>query len=394
MNIRLSPGDVVRLGLLGITGRRFRAALSALGIAIGIATMIVVTGIPAASQRALLDELTALGTNMLRAEPAPNQDPPVTLSTDAVARVTRIGPVTGAAAVANTHTIVRRSDRVAPTEGSGLTVLASTTNLLDQLNGSVRDGRFLDRSAFPTVVLGYVAAGRLGIDRLVPGQQAPQVYIGETWFTVTGILAPMPLAPDVERSVLVGWDAARRWLGFDGHPTVLYAKAREDAIDDVRAVLAPTLNPRLPGLVQVSRPSDALAAKRATESNFSALLLGLAGVALLVGGIGVANTMFISVLERRREIGLRRALGATRGHIRAQFLTEAVVLSALGGLAGTAIGVVVTLAYSAYQGWPLVIPGLAVLGGLAGAVVVGTAAGLHPSIRAARLTPTEALAAA
>ena len=248
--------------------------------------MIVVTGIPAASQRALLDELTALGTNMLRAGPAPDQDPPVSLPADAVARVERIGPVTGAAAVANTHRTVRRSDRVPPTEGSGLSVLAATTDLLGQLNGSVRDGRFLDTSTsrFPTVVLGYVAAGRLGVDRLVPGRQAPQVYIGETWFTVIGILAPMPLAPDVERSVLVGWDAARRWLGFDGRPTVVYAKAREDAIDDVRAVLAPTLYPQLPGLVQVSRPSDALAAKRATESNFSALLLGLAGVALLVGG--------------------------------------------------------------------------------------------------------------
>ena len=394
--VRLGPGDVLHLGLIGITGRKFRAALSALGIAIGIATMIVVTGIPAASQRALLDELTALGTNMLRAEPAPNQDPPVTLSPDAVSRVTRIGPVTGAAAVANTHAAVRRSDRVPVTDGSGLSVLAGTTNLLGQLNGSVRDGRFLDASTsrFPTVVLGYVAAGRLGIDRLVPGQQAPQVYIGETWFTVIGILQPMPLATDIERSVLVGWEAARQWLDFDGHPTVLYAKAREDAIDDVRAVLGPTLYPELPGLVQVSRPSDALAAKRATESNFSALLLGLAGVALLVGGIGVANTMFISVLERRREIGLRRALGATRGHIRAQFLTEAVALSVLGGLAGTAIGVLVTSGYALYQGWPVVIPLVSVLGGVAGAVVVGAAAGLHPSIRAARLTPNEALAAA
>jgi putative ABC transport system permease protein len=392
--VRLGLGDVLRLGLVGITARRFRAALSALGIAIGIATMIVVTGIPATSQRALLDELTALGTNMLRVEPAPG-DPPVVLSSDAVARVTRIGPVTGAAAVANTHTVVRRSDRVPLGDGSGLSVLASTTNLLSQLNSAVLSGRFLDASTsrFPTVVLGYVAAGRLGVDHLVPNQ-APQVYIGQTWFTVIGILRPMPLAADIERSVLVGWDAARSWLEFDGHPTVVYAKAREDAIEDVRAVLAPTLYPRLPGLVQVSRPSDALAAKRATENNFSALLLGLAGVALLVGGIGVANTMFISVLERRREIGLRRALGATRSHIRAQFLTEAVALSTLGGMAGTAIGVAVTTAYALYQDWQVVIPPLSVLAGVTGAIIVGAVAGLHPSIRASRLTPTEALASA
>jgi putative ABC transport system permease protein len=391
-SVRLGVGDIVRLGLLGITARRFRAALSALGIAIGIATMIVVTGIPATSQKALLDELTALGTNMLRAEPAPG-DPPAELAEDAVARVERIGPVTSAAAVANTHTVVRRTDRAPVGDGSGLSVLASTTNLLSQLNGALLSGRFLDASTsrFPTVVLGYVAAGRLGVDRLNPGH-LPQVYIGQTWFTVIGILRPMPLATDIERSVLVGWDAARTWLDFDGHPTVVYAKARENAIEDVRAVLAPTLYPKLPGLVQVSRPSDALAAKRATENNFSALLLGLAGVALLVGGIGVANTMFISVLERRREIGLRRALGATRSHIRAQFLTEAVVLSFLGGLAGTAIGILATTAYALYEDWTPVVPPVSALGGIAGAIVVGAIAGLHPSIRASHLTPTEALA--
>jgi putative ABC transport system permease protein len=390
--VRLAFPDVVRLGLLGITARRFRAALSALGIAIGIATMIVVTGIPATSQKALLDELTALGTNMLRAEPAPG-DPPVELSPDAVARVARIGPVTGAAAVANTHQVVRRSDRAPVGDGSGLSVLASTPNLLSQINGAVGAGRFLDASTsrFPTVVLGYVAAGRLGVDRLTAGH-LPQVYIGQTWFTVIGILQPMPLAADIERSVLVGWEAARTWLAFNGHPTVIYAKARENAIEDVRAVLAPTLYPELPGLVQVSRPSEALAAKRATENNFSALLLGLAGVALLVGGIGVANTMFISVLERRREIGLRRALGATRGHIRAQFLTEAVALSFLGGLAGTALGTIATTVYALYQNWTPVIPAVSVGGGIAGAVLVGAIAGLHPSVRASRLTPTEALA--
>lgn len=389
--VRLGFADVLRLGLLGITARRFRAALSALGIAIGIATMIVVTGIPATSQKALLDELTALGTNMLRAEPAPG-DPPVELSSDAVSRVERIGPVTGAAAVANTHQVVRRSDRAPVGDGSGLSVLASTPNLLSQINGAVGAGRFLDASTsrFPTVVLGYVAAGRLGVDRLVVGH-LPQVYIGQTWFTVIGILQPMPLAADIERSVLVGWEAARTWLAFNGHPTVVYAKARENAIEDVRAVLAPTLYPELPGLVQVSRPSDALAAKRATENNFSALLLGLAGVALLVGGIGVANTMFISVLERRREIGLRRALGATRGHIRSQFLTEAVALSFLGGIAGTILGVIATTVYALYQDWSPVIPPVSVAGGIAGAVLVGAIAGLHPSVRASHLTPTEAL---
>lgn len=387
----MTPADVLGVGLLGIRTRPLRAALSALGISLGIATLILVTGIPASSQAALLDRLTALGTNMLRAEPQPNQTPPVVLPESAVGSVRRIGPVTTAAAVANTHAVVRRSDRIDPQDGSGLAVLAASPDLLPALNGTVQSGRF-DASDLPVVALGYVAAARLGIPRVVPGQPPPVVLIGTTWYTVTGVLAPMPLAPDVERAVLVGWGSAKRFLGFDGHPTVVYVKAREDAIADVRAVLPATLNPSLPGLVQVSRPSDALAAKQATQTAFSALFLGLAGVALLVGGVGVANTMFVSVLERRREIGLRRALGATRGNIRDQFLTEAVALSGLGGCAGTVLGVLVTWGYTTYQGWPPVIPLPAVAGGVFGALVVGVLAGLHPSLRAARMPPTQALA--
>ncbi|BCB75199.1 ABC transporter permease [Phytohabitans flavus] len=393
--VRLAPADVLRLGLLGLTSRRMRAALSALGIAIGIATMIIVTGIPASSQRALIDQLSALGTNLLRAQPVPDQDPPVLLPAESVAMAGRIGPVTNASAVANTHAVVRRSDLVDRHDSSGLSVLATRGDLLDAVNGHIGAGRFLGPGTeeFPTVVLGYVAASRLGVTTLPPGQPAPQVIIDDHWFTVIGILDPMPLAPDLERSVLVGWDAARGVLGFDGHPTVIYVRANEDALEDVRAVLPATLNPQLPGLVQVSRPSDALAAKRATEDTFSALFLGLAGVALLVGGIGVANTMFISVLERRKEIGLRRALGANRGQIRAQFLTESVLLSALGGAAGTVLGMLVTIGYATYQHWPPVIPTTSVAGGVAGAILVGAVAGVYPSVRAARLTPTEALAA-
>jgi len=394
--VRLGLGDILRLGFLGISTRALRAVLSALGISLGIATMIVVTGIPASSQAALLDQLTALGTNILRADPVAQQNHPVTLPTDARGMAARIGPVTEASVVANTHSTVRRSDLVDPLDGSGLTVLATSPGLLSTINGRVASGHFFTvaEARFPTVVLGSVAAARLGVDRLAAGGPAPQVYLGDTWFTVVGILAPMPLAQDIERSVLVGWDAAKTTLGFDGSPTVVYVKAREDAIEDVRAILPAALNPAAPGLVQVSQPSQALAAKRATEGTFSGLFLGLAGVALLVGGVGIANTMFVSVLERRGEIGLRRALGASRGQIRGQFLTEAVALSGLGGAAGTVLGILCTVGYATYQGWPPVIPGGAVALGIGGALVVGVLAGLNPSIRAARLTPTAALASA
>jgi len=392
--VRLGPLDVLHLGLLGLRTRKVRAALSALGIAIGIATMIIVTGIPASSRQALADQLSALGTNMLRVQPVSQGDKPTPLPPESVDMVGRIGPVTRVSAVANTHAVVRRSDLIDPNDGSGLTVLASRSDLLPAVNGRIGSGRFLTAATerFPTAVLGSEAAARLGYDRLRPGTPAPQVTIGNRRFTVIGILRPTPLTPDLDQSVLVGWEAAGDLLGFDGHPTVIYLQSQERAVEDVRAVLPATVNPELPGLVQVSRPSDALAAKRATEATFGALFLGLAAVSLLVGGIGVANTMVISVLERRREIGLRRALGASRGQIRVQFLTESIALSALGGAAGTAIGVAATVGYATLQAWPPVIPAWAVGGGIGGAVLVGIVAGVYPAIRASRLTPTEALA--
>jgi len=391
--VRLSPLDLAGLGLVGIRTRPMRAMLSALGISISIATIVIVTGIPASSQRALSEELTALGTNVLQASPVPNDNDPVLLPPESVAMVARIGPVTIASAVANTHAAIARSDRIGEDDYSGLTVLAGKTNLLQAINGKLQSGRFLDAvsARFPTVVLGSVAASRLGFAALDPQQPAPQVYIGQDWFTVIGILQSAPLSPDLDRAVLVGWPAAQKILRFDGHPTVIYLKAQEAQLDAVRGVLAATIYPEFPGMVQVSRPSEALAAKRATETTFSALIFGLAGVALLVGGIGVANTMVISVLERRREIGLRRALGANRGQIRGQFLTESVVLSGLGGVAGALLGVLGILGYSRYEGWPQVIPLTAVVGGLGSALLVGVIAGVYPSIRAARLTPTEAL---
>jgi putative ABC transport system permease protein len=390
---RVAPGDLIGLGLLGVRTRKARAALSALGIAIGIATLVVVTGIPASSRQALERQLAALGTNRLQAAPVPDRDPPAVLPAQSVAMVARIAPVTVASAVADFGQTVTRSDRTGAGDFNALAVLAAKNNLLQAINGRVRAGRFLDAAVerFPTVVLGSVAAERLGFAGLVAGRPAPQVYIGGHWFTVIGILDPVPLSPDIDRSVLIGWDAAGRWLRFGGHPTRIYLQTTDDQVEAVRGVLAATVDPEHPGDVLVSRPSDALGAKRAVERTFGALFLGLAGIALLVGGIGVANTMYISVLERRREIGLRRALGANRGQVRVQFLTESIVLSVLGGTAGVLGGVLATAAYCAWQDWPLVVPGRSTAGGLTGALAIGVLAGVYPAIRAARLHPTEAL---
>jgi putative ABC transport system permease protein len=369
--------------------RPLRAILSALGIGIGIAAMVAVVSIPASSQQALREQLATLGTNLLTAAPGQTiMGEEASLPMSAEPMVARIGPVTDVSATGRVDTTVRRTDWVDEDDTSGIAVLAARADLLRVLRGSLHRGEFLGQVTenFPTVVLGSVAATRLGVSAV-----GGQVWLGGRWFTVVGILNAMPLAPEIERSALIGWPAAEA-LGFDGHPTTVYARADEAHLDDVRGVLGATINPEAPMEVQVSRPSDAIAAKRLTETSYNALFLGLGGVALLVGGVGVANTMVISVLERRREIGLRRALGASRRQVRGQFLAESVLLSLLGGIVGVLVGVGVTAGYALSREWPAVFPAVALLGGVGVAAVVGALAGAYPAMRAARLSPTEALA--
>ncbi|SDG21626.1 putative ABC transport system permease protein [Lentzea fradiae] len=392
--VRLRPLDLLRLGAGGLRTRPLRAFLSALGIAVGIATMVVVVGIPASGRLALDRELSALGVNLLLAQAKFDERtqrlPPVPEEADAM--VARIGPVTAAAAVANTSASIRRTDAVPPERGSGITVLAARPGLMPVIGAGVASGEFLTEtsSALPVVVLGDKAATLLGITDV--SRQRPVVWINDRWFTVTGVLAPAPLAPEVERAALVGWQAAKTWLGFTGHPTTVYVRAAESQVEQVRKVLAATVFAERPSSVVVSRPSDALAAKRITDTAFSGLFLGLAGVALLVGGVGVANTMVVSVLERRREIGLRRALGSTRGQVRGQFLTESALLCLGGGLAGVLLGTLGTVGYALSRGWPADIPPAALGLGVGGALLIGVLAGLYPAVRASLLTPTEALA--
>ncbi len=255
----------------------------------------------------------------------------------------------------------------------------------------MRSGAWLNAGTarYPAVVLGDKAARRLGIDKAGPDAR---VWLGGHWFTVVGILDPVELAPELDSAAVVGFEVAEKLLGFDGHPTTLYERSTEASVDAVRNVLPRTANPQHPEEVQVSRPSDALAARAAADTAFTGLLLGLGAVALLVGGVGVANTMVISVLERRQEIGLRRALGATRGQVRLQFLAESLLLSLLGGVVGALLGAAVTGGYAATRGWPMAVPGWVLAGGVAATLVIGTIAGVYPAVRAARLAPTAALA--
>ncbi|MFC4531132.1 ABC transporter permease [Sphaerisporangium dianthi] len=388
---RLTSRDVLRVGAAGLRTRPARVVLSALGIAIGIATMVAVIGISASSREQLLRELDRLGTNLLTVAPGQTLfGADAKLPKGALDMVRRIGPVTKAGATGRLDASVRRTDRIPKEVTGGIAVQAADEGLAAALEGTVRQGTWLNAAIArrPAVVLGSVAASRLGIERA-----GPRVWIAGHWFKVVGILDAMPLAPEIERSALIGWPAAERYLGFDGHPTTIYERSPDEAVEAVSGVLARTVNPENPDEVQVSRPSDALTAKAAASGAFTNLLLGLGAVALLVGGVGVANTMVISVLERRKEIGLRRSLGATRGQIRVQFLTESLLLSLLGGVVGAVLGAGATAAYSLAKGLPVVVPPWAVGSAALAALLIGTLAGIYPAMRAARLAPTVALAA-
>jgi putative ABC transport system permease protein len=391
---RLRAGDILRVGGAGLRTRPARALLSALGIAIGIGAMVSVVGISASSQEDLDRELSRLGTNLLTVAPGHSFGGEQShLPAESVAMIGRIAPVTSVAATGQiSEAKVYRNDRIPAGQSGSISVLAADTGLMAAVGGQPASGAFLNdaTAGYPAVVLGAKAAQRLGVGAAGPEQR---VWLGAQLFTVVGVLQPVPLAAELDTTALVGWPVAKRQLRFAGYPTTIYTRSREESIEAVRSVLAATANPQRPNEVLVSRPSDALAAKRATEETLHALLLGLGAVALLVGGIGVANTMVISVLERRAEIGLRRALGATRGQIRLQFLTESLLLSTLGGAGGTLLGIAVTSSYTTTQQWPTVVPPWASAGGIAATVFIGALAGVYPAIRAARMAPTSALGA-
>ncbi|WP_024761019.1 ABC transporter permease [Streptomyces exfoliatus] len=386
---RLSPGDVLRVGAVGLRARRARVVLSALGIAIGIATMVAVVGLSESSRADLMARLDRLGTNLLTAEAGKDAlGQELKLPKNAVAMVERIGPVRHATATGDVDARIRRSDVVPEERTAGVTTQAAGIDLLSALGGEVAKGVWLDpaRERLPVTVLGAVAADRLGITRT-----GETIMMNDTRVVVVGILAPIELVPTLDRVALVGFPAAERYFGFDGHPSTVFERSTDASVEDVRAVLARTISPGEEGGVKVSRPSDALAAKAATDEGLTTLMLGLGAVALLVGGVGVANTMVISVLERRQEIGLRRSLGATRNAIRLQFLTESLLLSALGGATGALLGAAATYAFARIQGWTAVVPPWSLAGGLAATLLIGVIAGLYPAIRASRLHPTVAL---
>jgi putative ABC transport system permease protein len=398
---RLRSGDMARIASVGLRTRRLRAALSALGIAIGVAAIVAVLGLSSSSQAGLLAEIDQLGTNLLTVTNGQTfTGQSATLPLTAPAMIGRINPVTR---VADTGTVssanVYRSPLIPSVDTNALTVQTASLNLLPAVGTSVAEGSYLNAATAnePVVVLGAAAAQRLGIDHIYRGER---IWLGGMWFYVIGILKPAVLSPEIDNSALIGYPAAERYLNYTstndgnttiGPPTTIYVRTQNNHVDAADNILANTADPENPSYVDVSQPSAALTARADAQGAFNGLFLGLGAVALLVGAVGVANIMIISVLERRSEIGLRRALGATRGQIRAQFLSEAILLALVGGAVGVGAGSLATAIYAHTKHWAVVIPTEAWAGGIASAILIGAIAGLMPAIRAARLSPTDAL---
>lgn len=400
---RLSFRDLVAESVAGMLARPGRTVLTILGTVLGVAALVATLGLAKTAGNQIVTRFDALSATTVsvgnRSDSlfrSPGLEDVSAIPWDAEDRLTRLNGVVAAGTLTLVDTGGQLVSSVPINDPLGqsqfaMDVLAVSPGLFETVGAELRTGRFFDEGHDarhePVALLGPGVAARLNINRV---DQQPAIFIGDTTLAVIGIIDDVVQEPSLLEAIIIPNGTARELFGT-GAPAEVHIRTEVGAAYLIGDQAPIALNPGDPSLLRVQVPPEPRAVRSGVESDVNTLFLVLGGVSLLVGAIGIANVTLVSVLERVGEIGLRRAVGAARRHIAAQFLVESAAMGFIGGIIGASTGVLVIVAVSANRQWtPVLDVQVPLLAPLAGAVV-GLIAGLYPSWRASTLEPVEAL---
>ena len=386
--------DLVGVAWTGLTARKVRTLLIMLGPIVGVAAMVGAVGLTESAKGDLKAKLGKLGTNLIIAQAGGtfgSQNP--TFPADAVQRAKALSTVTSAAATTNLSSVI-----AVPTEGSSdfyqsfpVPVRAADTDLPSVLAVPMVDGRWLNSSDSKLHTVSAVLGAGIAKQYAYLRGESRTIRLNDTNFGVVGVLAPVALDPDLDNAVFITQWAAKHYFATDGKPNQLYIRSTNGTTQATADAIPTAINLGGPEQVSTKVPSDVLQAASQADKTLqqTALFAGL--LALAVGGLGIANVMSISVIQRSSEIGIRRVVGHSRSKIGSQFLLESLFVGVLGGILGAALGIGIVYLVSAFANWVVVINYHKIPIWMTLALIVSVGAGLYPSIKAARLEPLETL---